>query len=416
MEAGVNREHILTVLGGGSVWTPHLLKKLSELSLDTGLRIRLQGPTESHLHHNAAFFRSLSQRRLKIEVTANLKEALSGATIILNQVRIGGWAARLDDEVLPLGLGAVGDESLGLGGVRAAKRSLPFVVKLSRAIRREAPDAWLLNLMNPCDLLGRAFRRAGLKRVLGLCDHPQILAQEMATLAGKSEDASRFGFIGMTHVGWLQPPPEMDLRLLLTKCPELETWLQKWGLLPTAWRIHLSKPEMLVREQQSAPGRRVRQLIGLGQKLRQSIHRQDVVKYNLLLGRRTPSWYSEVVIPAILGIVGKGPVRLVAGLPNNGRLPGLDRQVQIETWTGLQTDDVHPEPLPQAPRCLEDVTEIGRTRVLAFNAICSDDSNALSHYVNADPFARPVLDHHDWQARLGFKTLPKAKFDKMTVI
>jgi 6-phospho-beta-glucosidase len=398
----VTCEHTLTVLGAGSVWTPHLLEKLAELPPDAGLRIRLQGPTESHLHQNAAFFRRSGQRHLKINVTADLNAALDGATIIINQARIGGWAARFDDETLPLRLGAVGDESLGLGGLRAAKRSLPFVVKLSHKIRRKAPDAWLLNLSNPCDLLASAFRRAGLNRVLGICDHPQMAAREMASLAGRPEDAYRFGFIGMTHVGWLQPPPELDLRPLLAQRPELGAWRQKWGLLPTGWRIHLSKPEALVRKQQSAPGQRVRQLTGLGQKLRSSIQRQDGVNYHFLLAQRTPSWYSEVVIPAIRGIVGLGPARLVAGLPNDGRLPGLDPQVQVETWTGLHRDDVLPEPLPQALRCLEDVSEIGRIRALAFDAIYSEDSDALARYVNADPLARPVLDHHDWQARLGF--------------
>ena len=405
-------DQTLVVLGGGSVWTLHLLAEISALAYDDRLQIRLQGPTEQHLLQNAAFARSLN-RRLDLKTVVNLDEAVSGATIILNQVRIGGWPTRLDDEILPVQLGAVGDESLGLGGVRAAFRSLTFVVELARVIRREAPDAWLLNLTNPCDILGQAFRWAGVKKVLGLCDHPQMLAREMASLAGRPEAYSRFGFIGLNHIGWLQPPIDMDLRRLLTKRPELELWQRQWGLLPTDWRMHLAQPARLVRQQQSAPGQRALQLIGLNQKLRQCIHRQDAAEYNSLLRFRNPSWYREIVIPALRGVLGEEPIRLIAGLPNGRRLSGLDRHAQIETWTGLQFGDAHPEPLPQNTNCLKDIAEIGHIRALAFQAIRDADLDALTQYVNNDPLSRPVLDHPDWQKRLGFSDLANARFDKM---
>jgi hypothetical protein len=210
----------------------------------------------------------------------------------------------------------------------------------------------------------------------------------------------------MNHVGWLQPPPKMDLTALLSKRPELQTWLRKWGSLPTPWRMHFLRPDMLIQKQQSAPGLRARKLMRLNDKLRRSIDQQDVKKYTALLSLRSPIWYSEVVIPAIRGIVGKEPVRLVAGLPNDERMPGFDRQVQIECWAGLHLDEIFPEPLPNSPRCQEDLTAFGRTRALAFEVLHSGESGALSRYVDADPFARPVIEHHDWQKRLGFDARP----------
>src|SRR5262249_53161276 len=143
------------------------------LPLTRDFQIRIQGPTESHLHEVAAFTRALVGDRLDLKATVDLKEAISGAAIILNQARIGGWPARLTDEVLPVRFGAIGDESLGIGGLRAAMRTWPFVVQVSSMILKYAPNAWLLNLTNPSDLVSRAWRQAGCHQVLSLCDHPQ---------------------------------------------------------------------------------------------------------------------------------------------------------------------------------------------------------------------------------------------------
>ncbi|HEX7774836.1 MAG TPA: hypothetical protein VF435_20590, partial [Pyrinomonadaceae bacterium] len=137
--------NIICVLGGGSVWTPSLVEQVGRLPIND-LVVRLHGLTPNHLHEVAALATKISGDGVQVEVSANLEEAVNGAQVILNQVRIGGWAARSADETIPVDLGFIGDESLGLGGWRAALRTKPFIAQASRAILKCASDAWLLNL------------------------------------------------------------------------------------------------------------------------------------------------------------------------------------------------------------------------------------------------------------------------------
>jgi 6-phospho-beta-glucosidase len=393
----MNRPEIIAVLGGGSVWTPYLLQQLAELPFARDLQISLQGPTESHLHEVADFTRSLIGDRLETKVTISLEDAMRGAKIVLNQVRIGGWPARLDDEVLPVQLGGVGDESLGLGGLRAAIRTWPFVIKTSRAILKYAPEAWLLNLTNPSDLISRAWREAGCKRVVSLCDYPQNFIREMSTLAERPDVAPRFNFLGMTHVGWLMPPPGLQLHHLIRKRPELTAWIQNWQALPTPWRIHLADPVVLARRQREAPGHRARQLQKLVEHLWEAIRERDTARYSEFLQERLPTWYTEVVTPAIRGLLGGEPARLIVGLPNNGRLFELNPDVQVETWAMLNDDGIHPEPLLENVPCQEDIVHFGETRALAFAVMIHPRSDILADYARSDPFVRYVTSQADWQ-------------------
>src|ERR1043166_3733401 len=201
--------NIICVLGGGSVWTPKFVEQLCQLPIDN-LVVRLHGLTPNHLYEVSAFARKISGDRVQVQLSTNLEEAVSDAQIILNQVRVGGWTARFTDEKVPVELGFVGDESLGLGGLRAALRIKSFVAQTAKAILTYAPGAWLLNLSNPSDLVARLWRHYGCCKVLSLCSDAQTHTKEMAILAGAIEHASQFGFAGFSHIGWLTRLERVD--------------------------------------------------------------------------------------------------------------------------------------------------------------------------------------------------------------
>ncbi|MDZ7311882.1 MAG: hypothetical protein ONB45_11475, partial [candidate division KSB1 bacterium] len=207
-------------------------------------------------------------------------------------------------------------------------------------------------------------------------------------------------FLGITHVGWLMPPPDIQLHHLLRKRPELASWLENWKALPTDWRIRLSDPEVLIRHQREHPGHRARQLQELVENLREIIREKDGVRYSTLVQKRLPVWYSEVVVPTIRSLLGGEPARLVAGLPNKGRLPALNPNVQVECWAVLNDHGFHPEPLPENARCQEDIVRFGQTRDLAFAAMIHPDSCSLELYARSDSFACNVTSHLEWQKLL----------------
>ena len=396
----MTKTQVVTVLGGGSVWTPQLLKLLGDTPEASSFEIRLFGSTAKHLNEVERFASRIGTRRLTVSTSIHLDQALADASIILNQTRIGGWHQRRLDESIPVELGAVGDESVGLGGVRSAARAWPFIASCADAIVRNAPQAWLLNLSNPSDLVSRAWRFAGCSRIISLCDHPQNLARVYAKAANATARESRLSFLGMTHVGWHVAPDQFPLSEFLQANPQLRSWVNAWDAIPTDWRVRLSHSEDLVHQQRRNPGQRAKVVSTLVDQIRAAIAMSDSEQYTSLVSNRSPRWYSTMVVPAIRALLGGPPAKLVIGFPNDGQLSALADEVQIEGSASICEAGVQVEPLPSHDACRRDVVEFGHTRNLAFEAMVDPKLNTFRSFAQADPFTPANMQDVDLQKLL----------------
>ena len=89
---------------------------------------------------------------------------------MLVQIRVGGQAARLRDETIPLACGCIGQETTGAGGLAKAMRTVPVVLEIAERVReRAAPGAWIVDFTNPVGIVTRALLDAG-HRAVGLCN------------------------------------------------------------------------------------------------------------------------------------------------------------------------------------------------------------------------------------------------------
>src|SRR5207249_5598677 len=103
-------------------------------------------------------------------VTGELEPALAGADFVLIQIRVGGQAARLVDETVPLACGCIGQETTGAGGLAKALRTVPVVLEIAeRARELAAPGAWIVDFTNPVGIVTRALLDHG-HRAVGLCN------------------------------------------------------------------------------------------------------------------------------------------------------------------------------------------------------------------------------------------------------
>ena len=378
---------VVAVLGGGSVWTPRLVQGLAASPLADRLTVRLYGRTQPHLREVASFARDTVGPNPEMIPSPSLVEAVRGADVVLCQVRIGGWSARERDERLPVQLGAVGDESLGIGGLRAAVRTRPFVEGAAPLIRREAPRAWILNLTNPADLVSMMWRRAGCARVLSVCEHLQVKAAQLATLAEWGDGPSRLDVLGAIHVGWITPAEGTSLAPLLRKRPDLKPWIDAWNAVPSPWRVHLADPAALARRQREAPGGRARQLRELAARLREAIRNCDADAYAERAAERAAVWYAESVVPAIEGILGVRTARLVVGCPARQRMPEFSSDLPLDGWTTIGAEGVHPEPTRANARCREDIASFLQQRTAAFEAAVRPAASSIERALASDPFS-----------------------------
>ena len=89
---------------------------------------------------------------------------------MLVQIRVGGQAARLRDETIPLACGCIGQETTGAGGFAKAMRTVPVVLQIADRVRELAADgAWIVDFTNPVGIVTRALLDAG-HRAVGLCN------------------------------------------------------------------------------------------------------------------------------------------------------------------------------------------------------------------------------------------------------
>ena len=159
--------------------------------------------------------KNINQNRMKIECfcgVENRKKALAGADFVVNAIQVGGYkpSTVIDFEIpKKYGLRQTIADTLGIGGIFRALRTIPVMLDFARDMEEVCPNAWFLNYTNPMAMLtGAMLRGTGIKTV-GLCHSVQACAGALlqALGYGKVEELMfqpyRFKTAGINHQGWL---------------------------------------------------------------------------------------------------------------------------------------------------------------------------------------------------------------------
>ena len=121
--------------------------------------------------------------------TSTAARALDGADHVINMIQVGGHAATLLDFEIPAAHGlrqTIGD-TLGIGGIFRALRTIPVMHGIANDMAELCPDAWLLNYTNPMAMLCWAtYAGTPLQRIVGLCHSVQNTTAQLAELVGRA--------------------------------------------------------------------------------------------------------------------------------------------------------------------------------------------------------------------------------------
>ena len=137
----------------------------------------------------------------------NRKAALLGAKYVVNAIQVGLYdPCTITDFEVPkkYGLRQTIADTLGIGGIFRALRTIPVMMDFAHDMEEVCPDAWFLNYTNPMAMLTGAMQRyTGIKTV-GLCHSVQVCAESLLKSVGMEDDPDvQTKIAGINHMAWL---------------------------------------------------------------------------------------------------------------------------------------------------------------------------------------------------------------------
>jgi 6-phospho-beta-glucosidase len=351
----------LAVVGGGSTYTPELVSGLARdrevLDLD-----------EVVLHDIDAERREvvggMAQRMLdkqgfegRLRITDDLDAAVEGSDFVLVQIRVGGQAARLRDETIPLACGCIGQETTGAGGFAKALRTVPVVLEIADRVRALASaDAWIVDFTNPVGIVTRALLDAG-HRAVGLCNVAIGFQRSFAKFFGVEPEQVVVDQVGLNHLTWVRAVrldgEDVLPELLDTHADDLAAQsgnpvalIEELHAIPSYYLHYFYAHDAVLAEQLDGVPRAAavaeieRQLLDL-------YRDPSVDEKPVLLEQRGGAFYSEAALGLVRSLASDDGAIHVVDTRNGTTLAGLQPDDAVEVPARIGRDG--PAPLAQEP-------------------------------------------------------------------
>jgi 6-phospho-beta-glucosidase len=350
----------LAVVGAGSTYTPEVIDGI----------VRLRGllPVDDLALHDvseerlrivgglAARMLARAGHPLRLTLTTTLEEAVEGADAVLIQIRVGGQAARIVDESVPLACGCLGQETTGYGGLAKALRTVPIVLDIARRARELAPDAWIVDFTNPVGIVTKALLDEG-HRAIGLCSAAVVFQKHFAKILDVEYPRIELDHVGLNHLTW-----ELGVRLdgedvlpqLLgehvervaraTGLPaELVTRL---GNVPSYYLHYFYEHDSVVEHQRDSLSR-AEEVAQIERDLLEQYADEGLTEKPALLARRGGAGYSEAAVELVASLFGGGEGRHVINVRNAGTVPFLEADAVVEVPARVGSGGAEPLEMPR---------------------------------------------------------------------
>ncbi len=220
------KKYKVVIVGGGSTWTPGLLKSLcekkNEFPMEELRMYDINAERQAVIGEFAKILFAEEYPELKFLYTTDKAQAYKDVDFVFCQIRSGGFDMRMLDEQIPLAHGVVGQETCGAGGFAYGLRSIPDMIQIVRDARTYANDPWILNYTNPAAIVAVALERVfpGDKKIVNMCDQPVNLLQSFAKVLGIRRQDIVPEYVGLNHFGWFTKLTDRDGNDLLAPLRE----------------------------------------------------------------------------------------------------------------------------------------------------------------------------------------------------
>ena len=372
----------ITFLGAGStVFAKNILGDcmLTE-SIKDELDIALYDIDAERLEESNVLITALSKKLTdgKAKVSTylgieNRKSALKDASFVINAIQVGGYepCTVIDFEIpKKYGLRQTIADTLGIGGIMRALRTIPVMKAFADDIEEVAPNAWLLNYTNPMCMLTNYMQRFTKVKTVGLCHSVQVCVSrlfEKLSLTEKYADDYVAEIAGINHMAWLLKLTDKKGNDLYPLVRELAAkknreckhedmvrfdYIDKLGYYCTESSEHNAEynpfyikkgyPELIEKFNiplDEYPRRCVKQ-IARWKSLKEEIYANGEITHT-----RSREYGSHI----IEAIVTNKPYQIGGNVLNNGLIPNLPADATVEVPCLVDASGIHPTfvgPLP----------------------------------------------------------------------
>ena len=198
----------VALIGAGSVvFTRNLCSDILLVPALQNCTISLMDIDAERLEMARALVQAIVDHRglkAKVEATLDRQKAIKGADHVITTFQQGGLDAYKLDIEIPQKYGVeqcVGDTT-GPGGVFRSLRTIPVLVDLGLEMDALAPNALLLNYVNPMSANCWAFYKATGRPHVGLCHSVQGTSELLAEFIGVPYEDVTFSCAGINHQAW----------------------------------------------------------------------------------------------------------------------------------------------------------------------------------------------------------------------
>ena len=267
----------ITIIGAGStVFTRNLC---SDILLTPALQecaIALMDIDANRLAQARDLVQAIVDRRglgARVQATTDRRKAVAGADYVITTFQQGGLEAYALDIEIPqrYGVGQCVGDTLGPGGVFRSLRTIPVLIDLCHDLDAVAPDALLMNYVNPMAANSWAVDAATGRPYVGLCHSVQGTSEMLARWVGVPYDQVSYLCAGINHQAWF-----------------LEYHRGKEDLYPLIWEA-IERPEI-----QGAEPVRIELMKHFGYFVTESSgHASEYVPYF----RKTPAAIEQDLVP-----------------------------------------------------------------------------------------------------------------------
>lgn len=407
----------VAVIGGGSTYTPELVKGFLDRVHDFPLKeLWLMDIDEQRLNIVGGFAQRMVQAKgspFRVVLSTNRREAIADAQYVSTQLRVGQMPARRADEYLGQKHGLIGQETTGVGGMAKALRTIPVVLQIAEDMQIHAkPGALLVNFTNPAGLVTQALHEhAPQVRSVGVCNAPitakMDILERIEKETGEKIDPKRaqLDTLGLNHLSWHRGfsldgediwPNVIESYSSEAKLDPLSEWdpntIDVLGMLPNYYLQYYYYTERKLAEQGKWPPSRAEEVMQVEQDLLRMYADPALQEPPADLMKRGGAYYSTVATQLLNAHFNDLGETHVVNVANDGAVSNWPADWVLELPAKVSIAGIHPLPAaPLPPECFGLIAQVKSYEQLTVAAAVHGDRQAAYQALLAHPLG-PAAD------------------------